>query len=97
MFYTYYPRDSSFSQILANELIYKFKDKLIIIARQKEDRVRMSLRTHHKSKIILPPLINQAIKGLKGNSGGHDHACGGDIDREDFKIFIDRLEHLIKK
>ena len=96
LIYTYYTKNTSFTQILANELMYKFKDKIVIVARQKEDRIRMSLRTYQKSKIILPPLINKAIQGLNGRSGGHDHACGGDIDKEDFKTFVDRLEHLIK-
>jgi len=97
LLYTYYAKEMSLSQILSNELIYKFKDKVIIVARQKDDRIRMSLRTHYKSKVILPPLVKKAIEGLKGTSGGHDHACGGDIDKEDFKTFVDRLEHLIKK
>src|SRR3989344_1679825 len=97
LLYTYYAKEMSLSQILSNELIYKFKDKVIIVARQKDDRIRMSLRTHYKSKVILPPLVKKAIEGQKGTSGGHDHACGGDIDKEDFKTFVDRLEHLIKK
>ena len=97
LLYTYYAKEMSLSQILSNELIYKFKDKVIIVARQKDDRIRMSLRTHYKSKIILPPLVKKAIEGLKGTSGGHDHACGGALDQEDFKTFVDRLEHLIKK
>ena len=59
--------------------------------------VKISLRTHPKSPIILPLLINKAITGLKGVSGGHDHACGGEINKEDFKTFVDRLEHLLKK
>lgn len=97
LLYTYYSGKTSSTAILANELIYRFKDKVIIIAREKDGRMKMSLRTHYKSKIILPSLINKAVEGLKGNSGGHDHACGGEIDKENFKTFIDRLEHLIKK
>lgn len=97
LLYTYYAKETSLTTILANELMYKFKDKVIFVAREKDDRMRMSMRTYHKSKIILPPLLEKAIEGLKGNAGGHAHACGGDIDKEDFKTFIDRLEHLIKK
>ena len=87
---------TSFTTLLANELMYRFKDNVIIIAREKNDMMKISLRTYHKSKIILPPLINKAIFGLRGNSGGHEHACGGDINKEDFRTFVDRLEHLLK-
>jgi single-stranded DNA-specific DHH superfamily exonuclease len=97
LLYTYYPKNTSLTTILANELMYKFKDKVIIVARYKDDMAKISLRTYHKSKIILPSLIDKAINGLKGVSGGHDHACGGEINKDDFKIFVDRLEHLLKK
>lgn len=96
LIYTY-SKETSFTAILANELMHNFKDKIIFVAREKDGRMKMSIRSYHKSKIILPPLVNKAIEGLNGRSGGHDHACGGDIDKEDFKKFIDRLEHLIKK
>ena len=59
--------------------------------------MRLSIRSNYKGTIILPELINKAIEGLKGQSGGHDHACGGHIDKEDFKTFVDRLEHLLNK
>jgi single-stranded DNA-specific DHH superfamily exonuclease len=97
LLYTYYARETSFSTILSNELMYKFRDKVIFVAREKDERVRMSIRTYHKSKVILPPLVKKALEGLNGNGGGHDHACGGDINKEDFKTFIDKFEHLLKK
>ena len=97
LIYTYYTKNTSFTTILANELMCKFKDNIIIVAREKEDMAKISLRTHPKSPIILPPLINKAITGLRGQAGGHDHACGGEINKEDFKTFVDRLEHLLKK
>ena len=97
LLYTYYSKNTSLTTILANELMHNFKDKVIIVAREKNGRMRMSIRSYHKSKIIIPPLIKKALEGLKGNGGGHDHACGGDIDKEDFKTFVDKLEHLIKK
>jgi single-stranded DNA-specific DHH superfamily exonuclease len=77
--------------------MYKFKDKLIIVAREKNDQIKISLRTYHKSKIILPSLVAKALEGLRGTGGGHEHACGTNINKEDFKEYIDRLEHLLKK
>jgi len=94
--YTYTLKDSSYTTILANELIYKNPDKVVVIAREKDGRMKMSLRSYYKGDIILPKLIDKAILGLNGKSGGHDHACGGEIDKEDFKTFIDKLEHLLK-
>jgi single-stranded DNA-specific DHH superfamily exonuclease len=97
LLYTYYARNTSLTTILANELMYKFKDKLIIVAREKNDQIKISLRTYHKSKIILPSLVAKALEGLRGTGGGHEHACGTNINKEDFKEYIDRLEHLLKK
>ena len=94
--YTYTIRDTSYTGVLANELIYKFPNKIIIIAREKNDMMKISIRSDYKGKIILPGLIKKALEGLKGYAGGHDHACGGNINKEDFKEFIDKLEHLIK-
>ncbi len=96
LFYTYTVKDTSYTGVLANELIYKFPDKVVIIAREKEGMMKMSLRSYYKSNIILNPLLNKALDGLKGRAGGHEHACGGEIDKDDFKEFIDRLEHLLK-
>ncbi len=96
LLYTYISREASYTTILANELMYNFPDKVVIIAREKENMLILSLRSNYKSNIILPGLINKALTGLNGRGGGHDHACGAEIQKEDFKEFIDKLEHLIK-
>lgn len=97
LLYTYTVKDKSYTGVLANELMYKFPGKVVITARERNDRMILSIRSYYKSNIILPELINKAFSGLKGSGGGHDHACGGEINKEDFKEFIDRLEHLLKK
>ena len=96
LLYTYTTKDTSYTGILANELMYKFPDKVVVIAREKDNKMKISLRSNHKSNIILPNLIDKALLGLKGYGGGHDHACGGEVESYDFKEFIDRLEHLMK-
>ncbi len=96
LLYTYMTKDASYTTILANELMYKFPDKVIIIAREKNEKMKISLRSNYKGNILIPPLMSKALQGLKGYGGGHDHACGGQVDKEDFKEFVDRLEHLIK-
>jgi len=96
LLYTYTKKDTSYTGVLANELIYKFPEKVVIIAREKDEKMKISVRSYYKSDIILPRLIRMAMDSLNGYSGGHDHACGGVIDKEDFRIFVDRLEHLLK-
>ncbi len=96
LLYTYTVKDKSYTGVLANELIYKNPNKIVIIAREKDGEMKMSLRSEYRGGIILPSLIKKALEGLKGYAGGHDHACGGKVDKEDFQEFIDRLEHLTK-
>src|SRR3989338_3019702 len=50
--YTYYIKDASYTGVLANELIYKHPDKVIIIAREKEDKMRLSIRSNYKNGVI---------------------------------------------
>ena len=60
LLYTYTSKDTSFTGVLANELIYKFPDKVVIVARDKDDGImRLSLRSNYKGNIILPELINK--------------------------------------
>ena len=96
LLYTYSATSTSYTPILSNELQYKFPDKVILVARGKNDSFKISLRSYYKGNIILPKLINKALEGLNGYGGGHDHACGGNIHKDDFKTFVDRMEHLLK-
>ncbi len=84
----------SFTGYLSNELIYKFPEKVIIIGREKEDKVVLSFRS---TSIELPKLINEALIGLDGYGGGHKLACGGNVSRKDFNEFIYRLKNLIQQ
>ena len=76
---------TSFTTELANELIYKNPEKVVIIAREKDQRVMMSLRSRN---IKLPPMIEKALVGLSGYGGGHDYACGASVKYDDFERFI---------
>ncbi len=90
-----YPDDKlSLSAALSTELKYTFPDKLVIVARQKEDFMAVSLRSND---LILPPLVKKALEGLNGYGGGHDHAVGANISREDFMKFIANLRKDVEK
>ena len=75
----------SMTKDLANELLHKNPDKIIIIAREKADEIKMSLRS---KTIKLPPIIKKALIGVEGFGGGHEYACGANVKKRDFDKFI---------
>jgi hypothetical protein len=91
LFYFYEGNKFSFTKELSNELLYLFPDKLILVGRESRGIYRMSIRA---SKVILPPILLEAIQGLDGHGGGHEHACGAHVKKEELELFLDRLRHL---
>ncbi len=83
-----YQTQTSFSSDLANELLYTFPDKFIVIGREKLDEVKMSLRSRNTP--VLPKLI-KALEGIDGYGGGHEYACGASVKRKDFDKFAENL------
>ena len=90
--FTYKDDKTSFTSDLGNEAIYKYPTKIILIAREKNDEMKCSLRS---SKIILPPMIEKALVGLEGYGGGHENACGLNIKTRDFEEFVKRFKGMI--
>jgi single-stranded DNA-specific DHH superfamily exonuclease len=91
--YTYTEDRMSFTGELSNELLYKYPHKsIIIIAREKAGEMRMSLRT---KDVLLPPILEKALAGLEGYGGGHEHACGACVKKEQFREFIENLRREI--
>jgi single-stranded DNA-specific DHH superfamily exonuclease len=91
--FTYNEDKMSFTGDIANELLYLYPEKIIIIAREKNNEMKGSMRS---SKYNLPKLIEKAIVGLTGYGGGHEHAAGIVINKNDFNNFIENLNKLIK-
>ena len=83
----------SFTGALANELLCKVDAKLIIIAREKGEDVRLSLRS---SKVKVLPMLRKALEGIDGYGGGHEYACGSSVKRHDFERFIDNLKNELR-
>ncbi len=83
----------SYTQYLSTELSYLYKDKTIIVAREKESEMKISLRNQ---KINIAKVLAKALEGLKGYGGGHEHACGASIDKKDFEKLIERIKELTK-
>jgi single-stranded DNA-specific DHH superfamily exonuclease len=86
--FTYRGKDS-FTGELANELLYLYPEKVIIVGREKEDEIRMSLRGAGKNTIL--PRLQRALRGINGYGGGHEYACGASVKKYDFDKFIQNL------
>lgn len=93
LLFSYSSREYSLSNFLSNELIFNFPDTLVIVAREKDDYVRLSLRS---TTYILPKMIEKALEGVDGYGGGHEHACGGNVAKKDFIKFIESIKEQIK-
>lgn len=90
--FTYKDDKTSFTSDLSNEAIYRYPSNIIIVAREKNDEMKCSLRA---SSMILPPLIEKALAGLDGYGGGHEHACGLNIKSHHFEEFIERFRKML--
>ena len=91
--FTYTAKRMSLSGELANELLYKHPDKVVIIAREKSGEFKCSLRS--PLNIKLNKILEKALEGLEGFGGGHEHACGAVVKKEDFDEFIERIRQEI--
>jgi len=83
----------SFTKDLSNELIHRFPNKIIIVAREKSDEMKISIRG---GKIIIPPILERSLQGIDGFGGGHEHACGANIKKKDFNRFIKSFKNQIE-
>lgn len=87
--FTYSDDQLSLTKDVANELLYKYNDKIIVLGREKDGEYRCSLRSGPKT--ILLPIVEKALLGIQGYGGGHDHAVGAGIKKEDFARFLDNI------
>ena len=90
--YAYKDDKSAFTSDISNEAIYRFPDKIILIAREKNDEMKCSMRS---SKINLIPVIEKSLIGLNGYGGGHENACGLNIKKDDFEEFVGRVREMV--
>ena len=81
----------SLTKDLANELLYKFPDKIVIVAREKSGEMKCSIRTGADTPVS--DALQRALVGIEGYGGGHEHACGAVIKKEDFEKFLENLRN----
>jgi len=85
-----YPTSNwSFTSELASELIYRHPNKVVVVARKKSNNYRCSIRS---KTIIIPELLEKALVGIEGYGGGHEYACGANIQEEDWQQFLENFK-----
>ncbi|MEK6937191.1 MAG: DHH family phosphoesterase [Nanoarchaeota archaeon] len=94
LLFTYPDNKLSLSASVSDKLKYLYPDKLVIVAREKEDYMAVSLRSND---IVLPQLLKKSFEGLDGYGGGHDKAAGASINRLDFMKFINNIRKNVKE
>lgn len=87
--FVYDEQSWSFTSELAAELLHRNQSKIVIVARKKSGAMKCSLRS---KKILIPPLLEKALIGIEGYGGGHELACGANIQEPDWKQFLDNLK-----
>ncbi len=86
-----YGGDLSISSDLANEISYRYKDKVIVVVYVTGIKANISAR----GKNVKDPIL-KSISGLEGASGGgHDDAVGAQIKIEDLEKFRENLTKLV--
>ncbi len=93
MLFFQYSGDLSISAEIANELSYKFPEKIVIVAYIKGTRANISIRGKRDVKEI----TLSAIKGLENaTGGGHKNATGAQVNVEDLPKFKENILRMIK-
>jgi len=87
-----YGGELSISADIANELIFLYPDKLIVVAFIKGSKANVSLRWEEDVREV----TLKAIEGLEGaTGGGHEHATGAQVSVEDIPRFKENLMKLM--
>ncbi len=73
---------------ISNELLYRFPKRVNVIARERNNEMKCSLRG---KQVNLLKIIKKALTGVEGYGGGHVHACGACIKKTDFKKFLKNI------
>ncbi len=87
--HTYTSEEFSVTKDLANELSYLHKDKVIVLARERNGEMVMSLRSSRDGPELHEALARVLPSFVGAHGGGHEHACGAAVKSEDFKNFLE--------
>jgi hypothetical protein len=87
--YLYPESKMAMTSELSNEVLYENPDKFIVIGRERAGEMKCSLRS---ARYEVLPVLEKALVGVHGYGGGHLHACGANIKKEDFDQFIENIK-----
>jgi len=94
LIFSYLGQKTSFTSDLSNELIYRNPRSFVIVAREKEEKIIMSLRS---DIFNVRKILEKALSKIPGYGGGHKHACGASISKDDFNNFLNIIKKEINK
>jgi single-stranded DNA-specific DHH superfamily exonuclease len=83
--FTYSGGRNSYTGGISNELLHKLKNGIIIVGREKDGEMRMSLRSR---KANMRKILKKSLENVEGYGGGHEKACGASVKIHDFSKFI---------
>jgi single-stranded DNA-specific DHH superfamily exonuclease len=87
LFHVFARLEISLLSELSNQLIYEYPQKIVFLAREHNGDHKLSIRSV-ECDIAAAVKAAMADSGARGNAGGHQHACGGNIKSEDFPKFL---------
>ncbi len=90
LLYFQYGGDLSLSGDIANELQYRFPDKIILVAYMRGSKANISLRGNNVKEIT-----EKALEGLEASGGGHENATGAKVNIEDLPEFKERIGNMV--
>lgn len=94
LLYFQYAGDLSISSDISNELIYRYPDKVIVVAYIKGEKANVSIR----GKEDVREMTLRTIKDIEGaTGGGHKNATGAQIPVEDLPKFKESLIRAIRE
>ncbi len=84
-----YKSQQSFSGDLANELLFLYPNRILVVGRERSGAYMLSFRARN---VPVLPALKKALVGIDGYGGGHANACGGSISKADFERFIEAFK-----
>ena len=84
-----YKSKQSFSGDLANELLFLYPDRILVVGRERQDYHMLSFRARN---VPVLPALKKALVGIDGYGGGHEQASGGSVNKNDFEKFIEQFK-----
>lgn len=89
LYHLYQKLETSLLSEVSNQLVFEYPQKIIFVAREHNNEVKLSIRS---ATVPVVEAVKKAMEGVRGNAGGHTHACGGNIKADDFPRFFETFK-----